>query len=171
MWNNPLFQSLWLVDVTKEGNSGLDFLLSGSGRYIYTWVTNILHTWILIGVFLYCILGYRERKYQMILLPITFIGGFVFHIFWEEKCIFAMPYFLLLIPLCVLGYQYWREYLLMDKEKLLPMLGKIGVVLLLICLFSYTKVFVKLIARNDDTYVFNTYTQETVRQNMEMSDN
>lgn len=171
MWNNPLFQSLWLVDVTKEGNSGLDFLLSGSGRYIYTWVTNILHTWILIGVFLYCILGYRERKYQMILLPITFIGGFVFHIFWEEKCIFAMPYFLLLIPLCVLGYQYWREYLLMDKEKLLPMLGKIGVVLLLICLFSYTKVFVKLIARNDDTYVFNTYTQKTVRQNMEMSDN
>ena len=28
-----------------------------------------------------------------------------------------------------------------------------------------------LIARNDDTYVFNTYTQKTVRQNMEMSDN
>ena len=170
MWNNPLFQGLWLADVTREGDSGLEFLLSGNGRYIYTWITNVLHTWILIGVFLYCIFGYRERKYQMILLPITFIGGFVFHIFWEEKCIFAMPYFLLLIPLCVLGYQYWREYLLLDKEKLAPTLSKVGIVLLLICLLSYTKVFVKLIARNDDTHVFNTYTQETVRQNMEVEE-
>lgn len=104
----------------------------------------------------------------MILLPITFIGGFVFHIFWEAKGLFAMPYFLLLIPLCVLGYQYWREYLLLNKGKLVPTLSKLGIMFLLICLLSYTKVFIKLIARNDDTHVFNTYTQETVKQNVEV---
>ena len=40
-----------------------------------------------------------------------------------------------------------------------------------------TKVFIELIARNDDTHVFSTYTQETVKQNadgairIESSDN
>lgn len=54
----------------------------------------------------------------------------------------------------MLGYQYWREYLLLN-----------------------TKVFIELIARNDDTHVFSTYTQETVKQNadgairIESSDN
>lgn len=164
MWNNPLFQGLWIIEVEQEGDSGLEFLLGGIGRYIYTWITNVLHTWILVGVFLYCIFGYREMKYQMILLPITFIGGFVFHIFWEGKCTYAMPYFLLLIPLCVLGYQYWRAYLLSGKNELVFTLSKVGFGFLLICLLSNTKVFIKLIARDDDTQIFNTYTQETVSE-------
>lgn len=32
------------------------------------------------------------------------------------------------------------------------------------------RVFVKLVARNEDTHVINTYTQEMVKQNMEVEE-
>lgn len=38
-----------------------------------------------------------------LLLPMIFIGGFIFHMFWEAKCQYTVTYFVLLIPYCVKG--------------------------------------------------------------------
>ena len=37
-------------------------------------------------------------------LPLTFIGGFIFHLFWEGKCQYTLPYFMLLLPLSIIGF-------------------------------------------------------------------
>lgn len=50
-WNNPTFQSLWILE-NREGENGLDWLLQGNGRYMYILFVNLLHTWILTGTFL-----------------------------------------------------------------------------------------------------------------------
>ena len=53
------------------------------------------------------------------LLYITaLIGGFLFHTFWEAKCQYTLPYFILLIPLAVIGTarflqnpsRIWKNY-------------------------------------------------------------
>ena len=38
-----------------------------------------------------------------LLLPMIFIGGFIFHLFWEAKGQYTITYFALLIPYCAKG--------------------------------------------------------------------
>lgn len=45
-----------------------------------------------------------------LLLPMIFIGGFIFHLFWEAKGQYTITYFVLLIPLLCKGtYGYDRR--------------------------------------------------------------
>lgn len=42
-------------------------------------------------------------KLHRLLLPTIFIGGFIFHLFWEAKSQYTITYFVLLIPYCAKG--------------------------------------------------------------------
>ena len=44
-----------------------------------------------------------------LLLPMIFIGGFIFHLFWEAKGQYTITYFVLLIPYCVKGVMDMTE--------------------------------------------------------------
>ncbi len=177
-WNNPTFQSIWILE-DRDGKEGLNWLCDGLGRYVYETYVNILQTWIQTGVFLYAILRFKRNRWEELIIPITFIGGFLFHILWEAKTIYAMPFFLLLLPLCVCGYKEWRTWLLEQKEmiqtyglksentkKLKRKITIGGVVIAVICLLSYTDTFAKLFARNEDTGIFNVYTQDMVNKDI-----
>ncbi len=173
-WNNPTFQSLWILE-GRQGKEGLDWLLSGNGRYLYIFFTNLLHTWILTGAFLYAVLRYKKSSFDEMVLPVAFIGGFLFHIVWEAEGLYAILYFPLLLPLSVCGYGEWRKLLIRKKEeverdgwssetgkrikrKLLAGVLTVAV----ICAVSYTEPFAKMFARNDDSGRFDVYTQEMV---------
>lgn len=174
-WNNPTVQSLWVLE-ERPGKDGLAWLLQGTGRYLYIFWVNLLQTWVLAGVFLYAVLRFKKSSVEEILLPVTFVGGFVFHLFWEAEGLYAILYFPLLLPLAVCGYGEWRRLLLAKKEEIVSnggrewfgrMKGKViicVVAVVAICALSYTDPFAKLIARNENTGVFDTYTQETVNE-------
>ena len=175
-WNNPTFQSLWVLE-EREGKDGLAWLLHGTGRYLYIFWVNLLQTWILAGTFLYAVLRFRKSSIEEIILPITFIGGFVFHIFWEAEGLYAILYFPLLLPLSICGYGEWRNWLLARKAEITSDGWKAehagslkkGIAIcitavIVVCALSYTDPFAKLIARNENTGAFNTYTQETVNE-------
>lgn len=179
-WNNPTFQSLWIQE-DREGTDNLFWIMRGNGRYIYTMLMNLFQTWILSGAFIYSVLHVNKSKWKEILLPITFIGGFLFHLFWEAKSIYAMPFFLLLIPLCVCGFQAWKEILTekwieIKSEGWNPDTGRtlikrVSIFLagvLIVCCLSYTDLFAKMFARNEDTGIFNTYTQEMVNMDQHL---
>ena len=175
-WNNPTFQSLWIID-DRDGSDNLSWLLHGNGRYMFIFWANLLQTWILTGTFLYAVRRFKKSSITEILLPITFVGGFIFHIFWEAKCLYAILYFPLLLPLCVCGFAEWRSYLI-DLRNMVVSAGwksveggrlkrRIAIVITAaaaICALSYTDPFAKLFARNENTGYFDTYTQETVNE-------
>ena len=175
-WNNPTFQSLWILEA-RDGKNGLAPLLSGTGRYLYIFLVNLLQTWILAGTFLYVLLRFKKSSVEEIILPITFVGGFVFHIVWEAEGLYAILYFPLLLPLSICGYGEWRSRLLAVKEEIAAsgwktekakrLKKKIMIciaAMIIVCAASYTDPFAKMFARNEDTGVFNTYTQETVNE-------
>lgn len=174
-WNNPTVQSLWVLE-ERPGKDGLAWLLHGTGRYLYISWVNLLQTWILTGAFLYAILRFRKSSVEEVLLPVTFVGGFVFHLFWEAEGLYAILYYPLLLPVSVCGYGEWRRLLLMKKEEITSCgvrewsgrkKGKIIVcaaAVIAVCALSYTDPFAKLFARNENTGVFDTYTQETVNE-------
>lgn len=175
-WNNPTFQSLWILE-ERSGRGGVDWLLQGGGRYAYTFWVNILQTWILVGVFLYAVMRFKKSTVEELVLPVTFLGGVLFHLFWEAEGLYAILYFPLLLPLAVCGYGEWRSYLLVKKAQIAVngwksgegknlrkklVLG--GVVTVLVCALSYTDPFAKMFARNENTGAFDTYTQEMVNE-------
>ena len=127
-WNNPTFECFWINDLTKrqekeipvkEMPKWLDSFLGEPGNRIVTTYMNSFQTILLLGVCICFVAGRREIKLEQLLLATIFIGGFLFHLIWEAKCQYVLPYFVLLIPYAVRGYQ-----LLLDKLEVLWIDGK-----------------------------------------------
>jgi len=181
-WNNPTFQSLWILE-EREGKEGLAWILQGNGRYLYIFWVNLLQTWILTGVLFYAVMRYKVSSYGEILLPIAFTGGVLAHIFMEAQSLTALIYYPLLLPLCICGYGEWKKWML-DRKKEIAEKGwkskegqglkkKIGTgaaIVIILCVLSYTELFAKIFARNESTGIFNTYTQEIVSEEELLSD-
>ena len=64
----------------------------------------VLLIWLGNAIF-YC----RKQKtisIEQLLLGIIFLGGFIFHLFWEAKALYIMPYFILSIISGVQGIDF-----------------------------------------------------------------
>lgn len=178
-WNNPTLQSLWSIE-GREGKNCLQWILEGEGRWFYTAFVNIFQTVIYIGTLFLVIFRIKKGKSDETILILTFIGGFIFHIIWEAKSMYAMPFFLLLLPMSCNGWEEWRKFL---KNKLyeirkcgwnikqIKVCGVLLVCTIAICIISYTDIFSKIFARNDDTGIFDPYTQNLVNyENLEIEE-
>lgn len=181
-WNNPTFQSLWILEGRSERESSI-WILQEKGRALYIFWVNLLQTWILAGTFLYTILRFKKSSMEEIVLPITFVGGFVFHLFWEAEGLYAILFFPLLLPLSVCGYREWTAWLNNRRNEIIadgwksPAGNKLkkkmwagAAIVVVFCALSYTEPFAKMFARNDDTGIFNTFTQEIVIESDALSE-
>ncbi len=106
-WNNPSFQGYWLAQ-TRPSRIKLPSWVKGFiGRQAVAsasvWL-NALQMLILAGTLLWCALCRREQRQAGLCFAVTLIGGFVFHLFWEAKCQYALSYFVLLLPLAAGGW-------------------------------------------------------------------
>ena len=54
---------------------------------------------------------------KLYLLPITFLGGFLFHILWETKAIYVIQYYFILLPYTAFGIDYLSEKISKIKSK------------------------------------------------------
>ncbi len=130
-WNNPTFECFWINDLTKRQEKGIsvkempewmDSFLGEPGNRIVTMYMNSFQMILLLGVCICLIAGRKNIKLEQLLLATIFIGGFLFHLIWEAKCQYVLPYFVLLIPYAVQGYQ-----LLLDKLEGLWIDGKCSI--------------------------------------------
>ncbi len=106
-WNNPNFQSFWFIRGQHFSRvrhpRWLGYLLSEPGSSQVTVILNYYQFLVLSGVILFILLG-RRRHAISFFYCVVFIGGFIFHTFWEVKAQYAFTYFVLLLPLFVEGY-------------------------------------------------------------------
>ncbi len=123
-WNNPNFQGFWVNQAW--GHNGhypyfLYWILSEAGSAKISAAMNYLQFLLLIGVLLLVFLT-RGKPDGILYYEMIVIGGFLFHTFWEAKCQYTFPYFMLLVPLSVLGYRTvfiaWleREFVVLEKS-------------------------------------------------------
>ncbi len=114
-WADPLFQSLWTSQVRQTQNERpgwLNRLLSPNGSTRLGQLLDVLQFWAYAGALLYLIFGRKDKKFfESLLLQITVLGGFVFHCFWEAKGQYTISYFALLLPLAVLGFRAFLNWL------------------------------------------------------------
>lgn len=121
-WNEPSFASVWISinhyqDTYGHGIMTVDNLwpqtvLSPQGNHKVTEYMDYLSFMILVGAILYLLLCSREEHYHYwLMLAMIFIGGFIFHLVWEVKGQYAMPYYVLLLPYTAMGYSKAAECL------------------------------------------------------------
>ncbi|MFR2511766.1 MAG: hypothetical protein ACLS9K_06940 [Lachnospira eligens] len=99
-WNNPEFQCFWITNVRSsdiEKSPVISDILSLKGSSPFIAFLNIMQSIILFGSMLYAVNTLIECTFAgAAVLPLTFIGGFIFHLLWEGKCQYTLPYFMLL---------------------------------------------------------------------------
>ena len=108
MWSSPTFQAFAFFrnrDSIQEQSSFAHQFLSINSEIICTAFMNSLCFLIYAGALFYILLFSRaEGAVEQLVLLTIFIGGFLFHLVWEVKAVYALSYVILLIPYAIEGY-------------------------------------------------------------------
>lgn len=111
-WNGPLYQCVYFSknipeDKKPAAGSFLDRLYHYGDAYetVLFWADRWQFL-VYLGTFLYFLTNVRKKEEPMnFLFAVTVIGGFFFSILWEAKGRYCLPYYLMMYPLAVLGYE------------------------------------------------------------------
>lgn len=120
-WLNPTFQTIWcsLPGVRyryyEEYANYISYhqkALSMVGGNLAK-VEEIYFDIYQIIIFIFASLGMfklsKNNDLKQFLIPIIFIGGFLFHILWETKAIYVIQYYFILLPYAAFGINYVLE--------------------------------------------------------------
>ena len=167
-WNDPTFICL---DRTRGRKGDADMplwlksLIEGRSGVKLSVFLNYMQTLILLGVLLFLLLRWRSGNLYELMGAVIFLGGWLFHLFWESSASYTIPYFLILIPYGVWGMAEWTvflekmakrlreqtgpEKLSLGRRQLVTAVLAAGFILLLAA-FIRTNLFDRTIALNDD---------------------
>lgn len=109
-WNEPLYQSVYFNTVYEPENVPPEDSLAAkiSGEYFSAVLSfcDRLQFVIYFGLFAYFLFGIRrDSDILQQITAVTVIGGFLFSILWEAKARYIFPYYLMMFPFAVIGYQ------------------------------------------------------------------
>lgn len=123
-WLEPLFEAPQMTgsQLTEKNASLGKLLYSGLSLKIMSFFLNYLNAFIYLGAFIYTVYCIKHDKdFLSLILLVAFMGGFLFSLIWEAKGRYTMPFFILIIPLCAMGFINFTEVmknLLKKKENL-----------------------------------------------------
>lgn len=120
-WNNPTFQAFWNIQIRSSMITQSELVWNATealGTHRAVVYLNLLQFVILTSALVSCVFRRDcEEQEVRLLLPMIFIGGFIFQLFWEAKCQYTFPYFILLIPYAVEGMDCLAEWIARFSAK------------------------------------------------------
>ena len=159
-WNIPDFQGSWINRVMPSDLQYPEWIIFLETERGACWINRILNYWhfiILCGVVLYLILG--EKDDVALVFFTVFIGGFIFHSFWEAKGQYTLPYFMLLLPMSAQGLIEFLKVLRQKKFRKLAILVVLAIAIL-IGRLGQIKTFHDVFVRVEDTDKYYEILQE-----------
>ena len=118
-WNEPTCGSFWILRASQKEENALVSLFSSYNTYVKAVsVLDIAQLLIVLGC-VFFILAFRkkEKSLEALLLPMIFIGMFLFHIVWEAKSQYAFLGYVFILPVAVMGYMKLPGCLKALKKK------------------------------------------------------
>ena len=108
-WGNPDFQGFWINqvmphEIRMRNPKWVAALLSVRGCEAVSKCLNLLQFWIVAGSLIFSL--FCKKDNGSLCLITIFIGGFIFHTFWEAKGQYTLPYFVCLLPIACAGWVY-----------------------------------------------------------------
>ncbi len=128
-WNDPTFICLdrtWGRKAQVQIPEWLKSVIGGRGGVRLSVLLNYMQTWILCGMLLCLFLRWRRGGLCELLGAVVFLGGYLFHLFWESSASYTIPYFVLLIPYAVCGMEEWTAFLQLGVDRLRGIPGNGG---------------------------------------------
>ncbi|MDE7359958.1 MAG: hypothetical protein K2N39_11125, partial [Lachnospiraceae bacterium] len=113
-WNDPTFICLDRTRGRKAQTQmpgWLKSVIDGRGSVRLSVVLNYMQTLVLLGMLFYLFLRWRKGTLYELMGAVVFLGGYLFHTFWESSASYTIPYFVLLIPYAVCGMAEWTALL------------------------------------------------------------
>lgn len=117
MWAEPLQESIWQnlsfnfesidknKELTKEEQASLeqtDIKILENQKTVQLYLKAFI--FIIFGTTILVIIRNRKNiSNEVVLLLLVFIGGFIFHLLWEGKSRYIIPYIIVLIPLATIN--------------------------------------------------------------------
>ena len=134
-WNDPTFEALGLNSNREYAYfaSFFNSLFSGELSKVIIAYLNYIQSTLLLGAVIFTICN-DQKAYKTLILLIACIGGFLFHIFWEGASHYLLPYFVMMIPYSVYGFNVAIKDFLNNRVKKVRVLVIVAVFLLLILL-------------------------------------
>ena len=176
-WNNPAFGAAQVLR-NRQGEIAMPqtvkSLIYGEAYYRMAGMMDYLQTVILAGCVSFFILEDKRKPRETLLLAVAFFGCFVFHMAWEAKSEYVLPYFLMLFPYSVKGIGLLVTSINCVVQKKCALLGKqvaaaaailSGFILLLFILYP-TRLIQYTVALHDEPELCILY-EETIRENVQ----
>ncbi len=104
-WNDPSYECFTMTQTNGWPRMGVvNSMYYGKLNALMIWFMNQYQSLIFAGVFLWLLYGFfREKDLEDHLLLIFVLGGFFFHMIWEAKGRYILPYFVSMLPMAAIG--------------------------------------------------------------------
>ncbi len=178
MWTEPTYQSFWINQIRNhrvDFPEWLDNLMSAKGYSAAARLAQYFQILMFLGVILWIILEEKDLFVDRSFFLLCFVGGFLFHLFWEAKSQYSLSYVVMLIPYEVMGFGLFMEKLLAylkTKSMETLTLNKFGLITCIASGVIFTGIylidgsdFLRLDGETYDTYLEDMvmpYTNESV---------
>ena len=104
-WNDPTYECFAMTHINGSARGPVaNSMFDGKLHTLMTWFMNEYQSLIFIGVFFWLLFSFWLKKgLEDHTLLITIIGGFLFHMLWEAKGRYILPYFVMMLPMAAVG--------------------------------------------------------------------
>lgn len=129
-WADPAYKAYMCIQTCPEHDTAQWFyefirpehaypvLIALSFFQVIVWTGVVLSLWFV-----------KKQKHleEALIMPLIFIGGFIFHTFWEAKSQYVFSYFMILFPISLLGLRLFKEWFASrDKTPLKEKIKKLN---------------------------------------------
>lgn len=120
-WNEPSFEAFQMVYYSEHEPSKTyqDFYFGKGNLALLKYMNRYLFLAYSLLLF-FVVVSFKKRDYDIsqLVLMIASFGGMLFHMIWEAKSRYTMPFFVMLIPYMALSAVYVENYLTMLFQHL-----------------------------------------------------
>ena len=125
-WNEPTYQSLWNNQVRGQfgPKTGIAAYVCGDGEALAKRIMDLMIQFIFFGMLLATVrllvrffrrdLSHPQNEAAPYLIPLLFLGGFLYHALFEGKSQYVITYVIFMIPYAVWGTEWFCHWV---KEK------------------------------------------------------
>lgn len=110
-WNDPTYECFAMTHINGWARCGVvNSMYYGKLHALLAWFMNQYQSLIFIGVLSWLLFSFRKNQaLENRILLITILGGFFFHMIWEAKGRYILPYFVMMLPMAALGLSALSE--------------------------------------------------------------
>ncbi len=107
-WNEPTYACIWLSHIREKYSNPKEpaYTLAYTGQTDTEQFMNIYQMIIYLGAFTGILLCFKKKDIFSVLFILTALGGFLFHLLFEAKSQYILPYFVILTGFSAVGTDY-----------------------------------------------------------------